>query len=585
MDLTLQTLFIYQPYKLVIVSLTATFVFLLLIFLIKNIFPKKNIPYPLILLGFSILPLLSIFREGTYESGDLTINIAKTMSFYNALSDGQLIPRWSAELNATYGYPNFIFAYHLPYYLASFYHFIGFSFLNSVKLVLITSYITSGIAIYIFLKNHVSKKSAFLGSIFYLFAPYHLVDMHFRVNIGEMVAFIFLPLSLYFIDITVKKKGFLWNFLAGLSISFLILSHQAVSLVGLPLVFIYMLFKIAPKTFQKIVQGTFPFLLGLLFSAYYWLPALLEAKYTHQMTEIQTPIVYLKLREMLYSTWRYGLLFQGPMGELSFVLGYAHWMAIFFALYLILKGNRNKYLLFFLFLFLIYFFLTQKISKPFWDIFANLRKIQFPYRILSVIILTSSVVASFVFELKKRNWIFYFLITIAIGTSILNWGNRRNIPEIKDKQVAEKLPLMTALGEGLFPAAPIWVPKESVWQDKIPEKHLVAIDGEIEILSQKRRTIRHFYLVDAKQKGLLKENTYYFPGWELEIDGKKREILYQDQKHPGIISFIIDKGIHQIDLTFRNTSVRYYSSILSSITLLLSGLFLIINPYTKVKKI
>jgi len=161
----------HKPYRMVFVSLIATLLYLsLLIFL--RFYRKKPLNVVLTLLGFSILPIISIFRQGSYESGDLTINMAKLMSFYSALSEGQLIPHWAGELNATYGYPNFIFAYPLPYYLGSLYHFFGLSFLNSLKLVLITSYISSGLAMYFWLKNHVSERFArlpFVGGLVLLF--------------------------------------------------------------------------------------------------------------------------------------------------------------------------------------------------------------------------------------------------------------------------------------------------------------------------------------------------------------------------------------------------------------------------------
>ena len=277
----------HKSYRMVFVSLVATFVYLTFLLLLK-IYRKKPLSNILILLGFSTLPIISILRQGSYESGDLTINIVKLMSFYKALTDGQLIPRWAGDLNATYGYPNFIFAYPLPYYLGSFYHFLGLNFLNSLKLVLITSYITSGIAMYLWLKNHVTKEAAFFGAIFYLFAPYHLVDMHFRVDIGEMLAFVFLPLSLSLINGVKERNAFIWKFLTGLCIAALILSHQAVSLLGIPFLFLYSILITKKKKMKNLLNSFFPFILGLLFSAYYWIPVLLEGKFTHQLTEIQS---------------------------------------------------------------------------------------------------------------------------------------------------------------------------------------------------------------------------------------------------------------------------------------------------------
>jgi len=82
----------------------------------------------------SLLPVISIFRSGTYESGDLSIHVTKAMDFWEVLSEGNLRSQWTHSLNAGYGYPLYIFSYVAPYYFSSAFHLLGFSFLASVKL-------------------------------------------------------------------------------------------------------------------------------------------------------------------------------------------------------------------------------------------------------------------------------------------------------------------------------------------------------------------------------------------------------------------------------------------------------------------
>jgi uncharacterized membrane protein len=323
----ISSVFAHAPYRMVFINIIALLITSFTLLFYRFIYPKRQISYFAILIILSILPLISIFRPGTYESGDMTINAIKTISFVNSLNDGQLIPRWSENLNATYGYPNFIFAYPLPYYITSFFHLIGFNFINSIKAILIVSYIASGIAIYMFLKSIVSERSAFLGSIIYQFAPYHLINMHFRSDIGEMVALVFVPLLFLCINQSIKKQGFLYIFLSALCMMLLILSHQAVSLISMPLAFMFGLYLVLQKSDQlkKMLLGklVLMFVLGLAFSAYYWLPVLIESRYTYQALYIKHVFPFLTLRQVLYSKWRFGLLFQGPGGEIKPLIGYA----------------------------------------------------------------------------------------------------------------------------------------------------------------------------------------------------------------------------------------------------------------------
>jgi len=57
---------------------------------------------------------------------------------------------------------------------------------------------------YLWLKTEFNENSAFVGSLFYLFAPYHLEDLHFRVSVGEVLSFAPLPFVFYFSSLLIK---------------------------------------------------------------------------------------------------------------------------------------------------------------------------------------------------------------------------------------------------------------------------------------------------------------------------------------------------------------------------------------------
>lgn len=136
-----------DPYRMVFVNAIASLLVLTGVIIYRYIFPKKKVNLFILLLAISMLPIISIFRTGTYESGDFNIHVYRAMAFYDSLEDGQFMPSWAGELNATYGYQLFIFNYSLPYYITSFFHFLGLSFITSMKLFLAT--------FYIFFRNHI----------------------------------------------------------------------------------------------------------------------------------------------------------------------------------------------------------------------------------------------------------------------------------------------------------------------------------------------------------------------------------------------------------------------------------------------
>lgn len=579
----LETILLHTPYRMVLVSLLSLFIYLFIIVVIQNVYPKKKIPYPLLLLGFSLLPLISILREGTYESGDINIHITNTMSFYRSLENGVYFPVWAEQLNANYGYPIFGFIYPLPYYIASLYRFIGFSFVDSVKLLLASTYALSGTAMYFWLNKHVNNKSAFVGSILYLFAPYHLLDMHFRSAVGEMTALLSLPLSLLLLHKFNKKLSYLYCFLSSVGVALLIMSHPAVSLLGLPILISYS-FLVSRKNPKSILLSLFPIFLGILISSYYWLPVFAEAKFTHQITQVQRVLEFPAIGQLFYSYWKYGFLYQGPDGQLTYTLGYANWMAIFVSLYLILLKRRlSKYFYFLLVSFILYFILINSISIPVWKLFSILRNMQFPYRILSILILLSSALSSTGVNHFKSKHLFYFILSLSISVTILNWGNRKNTPKVKDHEIRYNMPRSTAEYAGVAFSVPIWIPGDNLWKKSIPENSMESLSGNIDIISEERKINEHLYIVSSSKSTLVKQNTYYFPGWKLEIDGEPSDIVFTNNVFPGIITFQLEEGIHHVRLSFEQTSIRYYSLLFSGAILLLSGSYLLFKPLFKNK--
>ncbi len=137
------------------------------------------------------------------------------------------------------------------------------------------------------MKDEFGKKAGFAASVFYLFAPYHLVDMHFRNAIGEMVAFALLPLCFFFTKKVVKNKSLFWASITGLTISLLILSHIVASLIVMPLLVAYGLLvgiRERSKMHFRIIYLFCSILFGIFLACFYWLPISAYSKYIYWNT-------------------------------------------------------------------------------------------------------------------------------------------------------------------------------------------------------------------------------------------------------------------------------------------------------------
>src|SRR6266516_119018 len=214
----------HQPYRMIVVSFTASIILLAGLLIYRFVFPKKIITLFVLLLLVSLLPIISIARQGTYESGVLSENIQITRSFYDNLTEGNIIPVWGADYFGGYGDPQHAYIYPLAYYFSSFFHFLGFSYLDSVKLVLAFTFVFSGITMFLWMKDEFGEIPGFVAALFYTFAPYHLIETHFRATLGVTTAFAFIPLVFFFIHKTLMQPKVLSVFLGGVSFGLLILS-------------------------------------------------------------------------------------------------------------------------------------------------------------------------------------------------------------------------------------------------------------------------------------------------------------------------------------------------------------------------
>ncbi len=194
------------------------------------------------LVALFLLPLFDLFHPGLPITHDGQDHIARIANFYRNISEGTVIPRWAGNLNWGYGHPILMFLYPLPSYTASLFHYFGFSLIDSLKIVFALFYVMSGIGMYLWLKEIMGVKAGVVGSLLYVFAPYRFVDLYVRGAIGEHVAFAFVPFVLYFLTKISGEQRRRDIIGCAVSFAFLVLSHNAISLMFLPVIAFYILY-------------------------------------------------------------------------------------------------------------------------------------------------------------------------------------------------------------------------------------------------------------------------------------------------------------------------------------------------------
>lgn len=529
----------------------------------------------LALLILCLVPVISLLHSGFPVTHDGQDHVARVANFYQNLSDGNIIPRWAANLNWGYGHPILEFLYPAPSYFASFFHFLGFSLFNSIKIVLGIGIVFSLIFMYLWLSQFMGKYSALIGAVLYTYAPYRFVDLNVRGDIGENLAFAFIPLVLFFIYRIYKKNQLEDAIFTAISLGLLILSHNAVSLVLMPFIFFYSILLLAlSKNRRKIlINLIFALFMGFGLAAFFWIPGLLEGKYTLRniVTEGEYVTRFVSFKDLIYSPWSYG-----GTGQFTVQLGIFQWIAILALPFLIFKNKNNKYKLYLLaslfLLTIISIFLMLPISKFIWERLIILQNFQFPWRFLSLIVFTGALLFSFLFEeipnkYKNKILAFCLISIIFLSFPMLKPKGYFYKPEGFFKGVYEGT---TDTGE----SAPIWSVR---FMERKPSTHLQLIDGDAKIKELERKSTYHKYKIDVLSNSLLRENTLYFPGWEIRADNKKQKIEFQNSNHRGLMLFSLPKGSYVVEAIYKETKLRLLSNVISLVVLsnLIIGLILV----------
>ena len=160
----------------------------------------KKILLIFVLLFITLPLLLPLFKQGMFVSDDANWMIIRLSDFHRSFADGQFPVRWGSRLNFEYGYPVYNFLYPGVYYLGEIVHLFKFNFVNSIKILFGLSIFCSVIFSFKWLQRFFENFSAFIGSLIYIYFPYHVFDIYKRCSLGEAIAFSFLPLVLWAIE-------------------------------------------------------------------------------------------------------------------------------------------------------------------------------------------------------------------------------------------------------------------------------------------------------------------------------------------------------------------------------------------------
>jgi len=541
-----------------------------------NIKINKKLFFPLLIIFIFILYSLPFFQPGFYLSHDGEPQVARITAFYKAIVDGQIPPRWAGDLNYGYGLPTLSFFFPLEGYLGTVIRLLGLSLQNVYKIEMVGAFILAPLFFYLWASLLFKKHVAFAGTLFFGLAPYHFLDIYVRGQLAEMLAFVFIPLVLFFVERNIKKHSLINIIGGGTSLAFLILSHSIISLLFTGIICLYISFR-NYKSKKALSFNLSIIIFGLILSAYFWIPALFEGKYINSKLFVGDFYKdhFLSIDKLFYSPWGFGPDIN-KNGGLSSRIGIVPMFLTLFSIgYFSIK--RKKEVLFWIFIFLSAIFLSTKYSKFIWDNIHMIQQFQFPWRLTAVSSFVSSVLIMYLFS-KIKNIKIIFIILVVFLISSLQFIGFAGYVDKKDSFYINYPGSASFHGE----ATTIWTAGEA---HEYPKERSQVIGGKATIKEIERKSNNHSYEINALSDVRILENTVYFPGWKVVSNLKEIPIEFQDSNYRGLITYNLPKGQHNVQIVFEETKLRLFSDIITILGIAILFLLTIIVLLSKNKKI
>lgn len=511
------------------------------------------------LLVLSLLAIFPLFHPGFFQSDDGEWMIIRFSAFHQTLVDGQFPVRFLGRLNHGYGYPVANFLYPGFMYLAEPIHLLGFGFVDTIKIVLGASMIGSAIFTYFWLAKVFKMWEAVVGSLFYLLAPYHLFDLYKRGSVGEILALAVAP----FIFWQVERKSFFWT---TIGIALLILSHNTLALLFLPIILLYGILRPNVRDWRKLIyQYTSILVVSVGLASFFWIPAIFDLQYTRfsqiKVSNWQDYFVNFNLvgwgAAIIYASVLFATVFP-RLGRFIFHSNYLE--------------NRSKIAYLFLGFGLVFVFLSLSLSSFIWEILP-VGFIQFPFRFLSTALLSSAYLAAYLLNgiSGQKKWVVTAILLVALLFSAL--------PYSQPSEFFDKGEGFYSTNEGTTTVQDEYMQR---WVKVKPIQHfkekVEVISGNAMINNLVYNSKKIEFNVDSVSDSRIRINTVYFPGWKAFIDEEESKIDYSNEK--GVMDLNLKKGSSRVEAIFTETPVRLFADIISLFSLVFLTAFLLRRALT-----
>lgn len=532
---------------------------------------------------------------GRLASFDAPFHITNMAQFYQAAKSGDFPVVWN-DGEGNYGLPMGIVSHQVTSYLGALIIAIGATPVLAYSIVFFIGILLSNIVFYLFLRIYFKQQASFLATFLFNFTYYKILNVYVRGALPEVFSNMFLATILISLYLFIEKKKQYGLFILIFSVALLALNHPMMLLIYAFVFVPYALFLIfkqngsyafrnffLPKNLLILFAISFAGILGIGIAGYYLIPLIFEIKYFYfGLTKNHlTPNTYMSIINFIDPSWKYftsqeifprGHLVRTGLLEFIALCG-----GLFYTVQKIIQRkvkDISNITGFTAIVSLIIIFMMSPAATPLFEHISLLSNIQFQWRMLSAFIFLPPILYA-VFFTKFNNKIFMILFLLIISLT--------TFPQLYGKnytRIPQDIYFFTTQNVHDVMMNTIWTGKTEDYPVNRQKVGIISGEGRVEKALIKNSSRQ--YVVMAYTPLRMVDYTFYFPGWNVYIDGKPTNIEYQDPQYRGVITYNLPVGSHSILIKFEDTKVRSLGKIVSLICIFFVGALFIFRKRIKI---
>lgn len=562
--------------------------------------PRRAFHFLIFSIGIVCICLVAaqpFLQERMPRTDDGLLQMYRGAALHHALRvDHPLWPRFASGLVYGYGAPLFNYFPPLSYFPATWLRDLGFGFVGGWQLSMVLYTLLAALGIFLLARLWTrSDLAGWLAALAYVYAPFFLFDSLTRGSSPELAALAALP----FVMVAFTRLAWAGRrrdlVLATLSFALFIPLHTLITLHGTALLALYCLFLLwraaAGKRRAVFARLTLAGALGLALTAFYWLPALVEADaiklglINEQLSHIDVKAHLRPLSALLAGPHRADPSQQNQAIPIS--LGWLQLALAALALLLSARRANRPYLSLLLLIWgmtLALLFMNTPASAPVWDAVPLIAFTQFPWRLLGLASLLLALAAGIGAHLlaailppgKIRagavGLLGALLVLYALPWTYRAYHDILPVEDMRDAQRFER-----AGGQLALSSYAEYLPR-SADADQLDALRLVerydtahasaaAIarllpSDALEIQSQRwTGTSASLRLVSAREQTLVFD-WLYVPGWRAQIDGRMAPVYASAPA--GLAALDVPVGAFDLRIALEATPAQSAAQLLSA---------------------